>query len=237
MTPPETINAVLLEKTEIAPGIKTFVFRPERRFEYIAGQFAFWGFEKDGRSYSKPFTISSSPSRDNIEFTTIVSSSDYKAALDGLRPGHAVKVRGPMGMFTLDSLRRDIICYLAGGIGITPVISMLRFAYDTGMDIRGTLFYSNRDSSRIVFEKELDVISGGLGRFNTVHTLTEAPEGWGGEKGYIDADMIKKHCPDYSGAQFYIVGPPAFNTAMGSMLKNGLDIKEEYITLENFAGY
>lgn len=235
------IKSEVFSKYDVVPGIKNFIFKPLEGFSYRAGQFAFFEFELEGKKYFKHFTISNSPARENVEMTTMISRSDYKQALDRLKPGHLVYIKGPLGSFTLESLKKKTVCYIAGGIGITPVRSMLEYASDKGMDLEGALFYSNRNIQRIAFKEELEEIATRLKKFQVVHTLTELSDEekktWKQETGYVNEEMIKRHRPDYKECQFYVVGPPAFNKAMKEMLGPKLGIEEEFITMENFSGY
>jgi len=236
-----TVNAELADKIQVCPGIKSFFFKPLEDFEYEAGQFSFFTFQHDSKEYSKPFTISNSPTREYIEMTTIISGSDYKKALDSLQKGDRVSLKGPMGSFTLNALKEEYICFLTGGVGITPVKSMMEYAADTSRKLKGRLFYSNRTIERIAFKKELESLEASMGDFKVIHTLTslndDEAELWKGETGYIDADMIKRNFKEYNSCRFYIVGPPAFNKAMKKMVMEELGISSDLITLENFAGY
>jgi len=209
-------------------------------YDYVAGQFAFLEFFFEGGHHKKHFTISSSPTREYMEFTTIISGSDYKQTLDKLDVGSKVELSGPMGVFTLDSRASDRVVFLAGGIGITPVRSMLEYLADTGLmgELEIKLFYSNRNEERIVFRDELDELSKQLSNLEVVHTLTDLEDGakWDGERGYIDEQMLGRYIDDLDGCSFYLVGPPAFNQAMVEVL-GGVGVEGESIIGEDFTGY
>ncbi len=238
---PEKIKIRLEGSKEICPGIKSFFFSTEEKFNYRAGQYVFIGFNYGGREFSKPFTVSNAPSRKNIEISTIISGSEFKTALDSLKKNSLLYLRGPYGRFTLEQLKEDYVSFLAGGIGITPVKSILEMRLDEKRPLRGSLFYSNRSVERIAFKDELKKIEDKFSGFKVVHTITSEDSGsvknWKGERGYISEDMIKKHFPYFKESRFYIVGPPAFNGAMKKMLKDNLKISSGRISLENFAGY
>jgi ferredoxin-NADP reductase len=235
------IEAELIGKHKERPSVMRFIFRPEEEFDYEAGQFGFFTFEKDGTEYSKHFSFSNAPTRENLDMTTILSGSDYKNALDSLETGTKIKIKGPFGKFTLSAANREKLCFLTGGIGITPIRSMLEYAVDREKDLNGYLFYSNRDEKRIAFREELEEMASKMHHFKIIHTLTdlsdEEKKEWEGETGFIDAQMIKKHCPDYKDRTFYIVGPPAFNKAMREMVTTELELEKEQIVMENFTGY
>jgi len=237
----KTVNSKLIKKVVISPGIKSFFFKPEEDFNYNAGQFVVISFKHDNKEYSKHFTISNSPLRENIEVTIIMSGSEYKNALDSLQEGDIVSLKGPFGKFTLDALKEENVIFLAGGIGITPIKSMMEYAVDSSRQLNGRLFYSNRTAEKIAFGEELKELAVKLGNFEVVKTITrlegEDAVSWKGETGHIDADMIKRNYMDYLSSRFYIAGPPAFNNAAKMMVADELKIPSDLITMENFAGY
>jgi len=237
----KTVNSKLVKKVVVSPGVKSFFFKPEEDFNYIAGQYAVVSFKHNNREYSKHFTISNSPSRENIEMTMMMSGSDYKNALDSLQVGDAVSLKGPFGKFTLDALKEETVIFLAGGIGITPIKSMMEYAADHSLQLKGRLFYSNRTAEKIAFGKELKELAAKLGDFEVVNTLTrvegEEAASWKEEKGHINADMIKRNYKEYSSSRFYIAGPPAFNNAAKKVVAEELKMPSDLITLEDFTGY
>jgi len=235
------IKCALIEKHEVVPGVKRFLFSPEEKLDYKAGQFAFFEFDLDNSEYSKHFTISNSPEREKVEITTMIRESDYKKALDSLEPRHDVYIKGVGGNFTLEEEPEKTIVFLAGGIGITPVKSMLEYAIDKGLSMKAKLFYSNREKKFIAYEKELDSIMGNLDDLEIIHTLTdishEEVSSWKGETGFIDQKMIETHVKEPDSSIFYISGPPSFNEAMNKMLKEQIGLNKENVKTENFSGY
>ncbi len=235
------MKAALVEKREESPGIKTFILQPEKKIEFIAGQFCFFNFELDGKKFTKHFSFSNSPTRENVEFTTIISDSDYKQALNSLKPGHEFELPQPMGEFTLKKAGDSKIVFLTGGIGLTPVRSMLEYVADEGEEHGMVLFYSNRNEERIVFRKELDELEKKIVSLKVINTLTnltnEEKAQWKGETGFITAEMVKNYSGDLEDTIFYIVGPPKFNEVMEKIAVEELFIPKERIVLENFAGY
>ncbi len=235
-------RAVFKKKENVCPGIKKFIFNTGKKMYFTAGQYAFFEFKRDGENFSKPFSLSNSPHRKDVHMTTIVSKSDYKQALDNLKEDTEITIRGPYGNFTLKACLKNRVAYLTGGIGITPVKSMAEYLNFKNKDKykEVKLFYSNRNVERIAYRKKLDSISEDMSGFQTVHTITDMKDpvnkDWEGEAGYIDDKMLKKYL-DPEKFHYFIVGPPAFNKAMYSMLTGKLNINSKYITRENFAGY
>lgn len=236
----EFVKARYTGKKEEVPGVVTFYFLPEKTIPFKPGQFAVLNFESGGKLHSKHFTISSSPERKKIEFTTIISNSGYKQALDSLELGHESGIGKPMGKFTLDARKSDKVAFLAGGIGITPLKSILESVSVSkkpkGLEI--TVIHSNRKQDAIVFKEKLEEIAEKLDSVHIIHTITdENPESWHGEKGLIDRRMVKRHVDDEQNTTFFISGPPGFCQAMEKMLLEQVAVKEEMLVKETFSGY
>ncbi len=221
----------LLEKIIEVADIRTFRFEKPKGYDFKAGQYAFLRVQ----GQAKPLTISSSPTWDYLDFTTIFSTSDFKKALDGLDIKDEIEISHARGSFTLDVRASDDVVFLAGGVGITPVRAMLQYLADTGSGLdSATLIYSNRTEARIAFRKELEELDRKLDFLKVVHAVTDGT--WEGERGFIDAHMIMRHATEPARCTFYIVGPPEFNDAMQKIAKDS-GIKEENIRIENFYGY
>lgn len=233
----DKVKATLSSVAEEAEGVKTFTFQPEGDYPFTAGQYAFLYFSQGGKRYAKHFTISNSPNRPGVSFTTIMSGSDYKNALDALPVGQAVELGKPMGEFTLDARKTGKVAFLAGGIGITPARSMIEHLMDTGNkeDVEYVVFYGNRTVDRIAFRDELGGIADDAGWLRMVHVISDdAPDGWGGETGFINQDMLVRHLKDLSAYTFYVAGPPGFNKAMREVLASQ---DQGMLIFESFAGY
>ena len=124
----------------------------------------------------------------------------------------------------------------AGGIGISPLRSMIKYACDKMLDTDIVLFYSNRHEESIAFEKEFEELARKFPKFNVANTVTMPGPSWKGITGRISADMIKKYMPDYLDRVFYISGPTRMVDSMLTLLKE-MSIPEEQIKTESFPGY
>ena len=235
-----SVSAVLTGKKETGPSVKSFYFKPEEKLNYKPGQYGLFQVEHEGKTMTKPFSFSCSPKREHIEITTMMSGSEYKTSLDSLAEGSRIIIKGPAGSFTLDAAHGRSVCFLAGGIGITPVKSILEHGCEEGVLPDTVLFYANRNVERIVFRQELEDMSRKTGTLRLIHVISRIGEQEKNrlvcESGYIDADMIRRDLTDYAERQFFIVGPPPFNEAMIKALSD-LEISSGHITTENFAGY
>ena len=225
-------NASLISSNEVVPGVKKFRFTRAPDFSYEAGQYI---MAKMGATLFRFFSISSSPTETGyIEFTTRMSGSDYKNALDMMKTGDSIHISGPFGRFTYNPEYKKIV-FLSGGIGITPIRSIMEYVSDKKIDADIVLLYGNKNEEGIAFKKDLDEISAGK-NMKVIHVLSDPGPAWTGYRGYISKDIIAKEVTDYMERQFYIVGPPGMVAALTKALDE-MKIAKENIILENFAGY
>ena len=191
--------------------------------DYLPGQFHFLTFF---RNPSLPveehhWTISSSPAQKDFISSTIKASGDFTATMGQTRPGDTAAVHGPFGRFSylLHPQEQDLV-FLIGGIGITPVMAMLRYMRDTQDDRSVVLLYANKTQDQIVFREELDQIAkGDRPDLEVVHVLSHPKEKWTGETGYMDGDMVQKYCGNLDNKTFYICGPPKMAESLIAALR------------------
>jgi len=235
------IKARLIDKKEEAINTKSYRFKPSEKFKYKPGQYAVFDLGSDGKPFAKPFSLVDPPDTGIIRITTKLTGSDYKKKLDALNEGDEVKILGPMGNFVLEDEKNEKVCFLSGGIGVTPVKSIVESLVNAETHPEITLFYSNRAKEQVTFKEEFDALSDKLEKFDVVYTLTDAKDQGVSDKdfetGYINAEMIKKNRADYKECRFYISGPPRFNDAMKNMLIGELALREDDIVTEGFLGY
>ena len=229
----------VLEVIDRVPGVKSFRFKPVEDLAFKPGQFFFVGIKIGPDERTKHFSFSNSPSEKGyIEFTKRLTDSDFSKALGNLKPGDWAKLKGPLGSFTFEG-EYEKVAFLSGGIGITPIRSIAKFAADEGLTTDMALLYGNNTEKDIIFKDDLDSISAKNKNFHVIYTLT-APgvdkSAWHGRTGYIDEAMIKEELPDYKERVFYICGPPNMVKALTDALRK-LNISEEKIKTENFTGY
>ena len=210
-------------------------FTKPQEFELEPGQFIFVTVGSSDNELTKHLTISSSPTEGFLEVTKRLTGHPFSNALASLKVGDKVKLRGPFGKFTFKEEYKKI-CMLSGGIGITPLRSIIKYINDKMIDIDIVLLYSNRHEDDIAFEQEFDEIMAKNPKFNIINTITNPGSSWTGLTGRISADMIKKHVPDYLDRVFYISGPTKMVDSMFALLKE-LRIPEDQIKKEQFTGY
>ena len=232
----------LIKSTEIASGTMEFQFNRPKGFDHKAGQWARVKLDgldaSDGKGNSRPLSIVSAPHEAQLTFATRISDSAFKTALKALQPGAGVSLVGPVGTFTLGEVSDRPVVFIAGGIGITPFMSMIRDAVHNGRDQQIVLFYSNRDPAAAAYLDELQATDAARASVTLVATMTSVEEGdsWTGETSFIDHEMLKRHLPDVLAPVYYCVGPPGMVSATEDMLKEA-GVAPADIIIEKFAGY
>jgi ferredoxin-NADP reductase len=236
-------TTTLTKREEIAEGTMAFHFVKPADFQFRAGQSIDLTLlnppETDAEGNSRAFSIASAPFDNDLMIATRMRDTALKRVLRKASPGLQVKIDGPGGSFVLHRKSEKPAVFLAGGIGITPFLSIIRQAGNDQSPHHMYLFYSNRRPEDAAF---LDLLSEATKRnpnFHLIATMTEMDKShreWKGETGSINKDMLTKHLPSLQGSIYYLAGPPAMIGAMRSMLiEAGVD--EDDIRTEEFFGY
>lgn len=160
---------------------------------YTPGQFSFLTiFSSHISSEEHPFSITSSPTGNaGLEFV-VRTTGDWTSKLNNLKPGESVLMDGPFGLFShLKIPEKKEIIMIAGGIGITPMLSMVRYMADYNDQRKVTLIWSNKTRNHILFPDEFQNLAARLKGLRILHILTRDPE-FSGEKGRLDRFKIKK---------------------------------------------
>ncbi len=173
------------------------------------------------------FSIASAPieSTHAIELAIKVYGS-FSRMMQTLNIGDRVILHGPFGVFTLQKDAQRIV-YFAGGIGVTPLRSLIRHMLLTDDAREIILFYSNRTPNSTAFEDEFRALAETHKQFKPIFLYTgEARDGWIGEMGRIDRAIFDRHVPDVANAEFYMCGPrPFMETVSQILIDRGVDIK------------
>ncbi len=213
--------------------VKTFRVKAPKDFSFIPGQFCLIGIcdSIDCKGLYKPFTFSNSPTDKEFIELTVKEMGKFTKELFTLKIGDKLIIRGPKGeKLNFDENVKEDVVFLAGGSGITPFLSALRYAHTKKLPNEIHLFFSNRTKKDVICLDELNSISGD--QIKIINTLTnEEPEGWDGEHGYVDESMIRRYIKDPVSKLWYICGPPGMTEAMRKLLK-GIGVKEENIRIE-----
>ena len=236
----EVLDARVSEIIPRTYNVTSFRLVMDSFLPFLAGQFFQVTLKINGQEQSKYFSFSNSPTENGyIEFTKKMTGSEFSKALEGLRAGDTVKIKMPFGSFTLNESAPKHV-FLSGGIGITPIRSMLKNALDRQLPLDMVLFYSNRSPEDIAFRSEFEEMARchkNLKIILSLDTNEACHAGWKGKCGFINAAMIKEELPDLPERIFYVCGPPAMVKSLASILEGQLKISSEKIKKENFTGY
>ena len=126
--------------------------------------------------------------------------------------------------------------FMAGGIGITPIRSIMKYLADTGDQEQKTLLYACRSLEECAFLDEIRLWESGDPGLTVIHTLEQPHEGWNGPTGFITNEMIEGHIPDLDEQLFFVSGPPAMVGCVVDCF-NDLNVPSERVTLEELTGY
>ena len=237
----------LLEKNKLTTDVYEFVWKSvntnENKISFEVGQYLEWTLghkSPDMRGNRRYFTIASSPTESVIRLgiKSYENSSTFKKKLLSMNVGDTLVASQLSGEFTLPEDKLKKLVFIAGGIGITPFRSMVKYLMDTEDKRDVTLFYSNRTPHDIVYK---DIFNEAKDSFamKTIYTVNDLA----GENqtedmrvGFIDANMITKEGPDYKESMYYISGPHAMVTAFEDTLSK-LEIPKKNIKVDFFPGY
>jgi predicted ferric reductase len=199
----------------------TLVMQPDGHpgFPFRPGQFGWltvWGspFKITGHPFS--FSSSAEVADGRVEMS-IRNLGDFTNEIYKIPVGRRVYLDGPYGAFTIGN-PADMHVLIAGGIGVTPMMSMIRTLADRSDTRPVILLYGNRDWESITFREELGALQARL-NLTIVHVLANPPAGWTGEQGFITAEMFKRHLPPpYADHEYFICGPDVMMDAIEKAL-------------------
>lgn len=234
-------QAKLKGQLAVAEGTMAFRLSKPEGFVFKAGQAISLELidppAQDGQS-GRALSIVSAPFERELVVATRMRDSAFKRALKALPDGASIRIDGPFGDLTLGDTERPAV-FIAGGIGITPFMSMLRQAAEDRSPQRLFLAYSNRRPEDSAFLDELQQLERQNKHFHLIATMTDMSKSareWRGKTGFVDADMLKGLAGDLAAPVYYVVGPPAMVEAMQRTLA-GAGIAADRIRTEEFYGY
>ncbi|MDD5605054.1 MAG: FAD-dependent oxidoreductase [Dehalococcoidales bacterium] len=226
------------EVIERVPRVKSFRF-PKKglNLRYRAGQYFYVTIKVDSKPMVHHFSFSSSPTESNyIEFTKRITDSAYSSALDEIKPGDWAMIEGPEGRFTLPNKIKKI-AFICGGIGITPVKSMLDYVKHKQLSFDCILLYSNTNADSIIFKHELEQLAGYPGiRINHFLSGSPSPNAPCFHHGFINKAAIETLITDHTERMFFLSGPPSMVEAIGLQVAQ-LGINSKAIRMDIFTGY
>lgn len=215
----------------------TLALAPEGHggLSFAPGQFAWLTLRASPYHVKEhPFSFSSSASAGNCVEFTIKELGDFTRTIKTVQPGEPAWLDGPYGIFSIDRHpHAPGFVFIAGGVGIAPIMSMLRTAADRGERRPLTLIYANNRREDVIFREELEALRARLDLV-IVHVLAEPPAGWDGEQGYVDQALLERHLPpDRRGRHYFLCGPQPMTGAVQEALHR-LEVPLSHVHFELF---
>lgn len=215
--------------TEETHDVRTFRLVPTGGgalpFKHRPGQYLNLALELDGQRVNRSYTIASAPTQQEYAEITVKKASDGWASRhlhEGLREGGSLKVSAPAGRFVFDGEGSDRALLLAGGVGITPLMAMVRTLADRSWRGRIDLLFSVKTQADIVFASELEDLTRRWPDLHLYVTLTREPDtsAWTGGRGPITRELLQRVVPDLHRIPIYLCGPEAMMAAMKTLLED-----------------
>ncbi|HMN20988.1 MAG TPA: FAD-dependent oxidoreductase [Ottowia sp.] len=239
-----TYSTRLVSREEVARGTLAFHLEKPAGFEFRPGQamdVILPGAADSGSADARhTFSIVSAPHEPELVFATRMrEGSVFKRALGALADGAPLQLDGPFGSLVLHRKPTRAGVLIAGGIGVTPFMSMLRHAVHVGSEQDLVLLYSNRRPEDTAFLAELQALARSNPRFRLLVTMTDmahSSQAWDGATGLIDADFIRRAAEGLAEPIYYVSGPPAMVEAMRDTLEDA-GVDEDDVRSEEFFGY
>jgi ferredoxin-NADP reductase len=236
-------TSTLMRREEVAEDTLAFHFEKPHGFNFRAGQSADVTLtdplETDAEGNTRTFSIASPPFADELVFTTRMRDTAFKRSLKRLSLTAKVKIGPAAGFFTLHKNLAKPAIFLAGGIGITPFLSIVQQADRDKLSQKLYLFYSNRRPEDAAFLGTLKALEKTNPNFRLICTMTEVSKSrkeWKGETALMDRELLCRHLAILQGPIYYIAGPPTMVTAMRATLVSA-GVEENDIRIDEFVGY
>jgi ferredoxin-NADP reductase/DMSO/TMAO reductase YedYZ heme-binding membrane subunit len=206
-------------------------------FHHLPGQYLNFTLEIGGRKVRRSYTIASTPSRPGYCEVTIKREEMGLVSRhmhDEVKEGDLLQVTASSGRFTFTGNEANRIVLVAAGVGITPLMSILRYLTDQNWNGRIDMLYSCKTSKDIIFREELEDLRQRFANFHLTITLSRPEnDSWNGSVGRIDAGLLQRTIPDLASVPFYVCGPSEMLSDSASLLRQ-LGVAESNFHKESF---
>jgi ferredoxin-NADP reductase len=227
-------------KQQLAPQVYDFSFSSDRPIKFKPGQYLEWTLphHADNRGNRRTFSIASAPGETelHIAIKAFAQGSSFKKALLGLKPGDSITTGQLAGNFVLPSDPAQPLVFVAGGIGITPFLSMVKNMINTREHRDIVLFYLVSNQVEYCYEDVWSSAASFGVRVIPVLTSGQPTAQWRGLSGYLTKEMLQKNVPGFSKRRYYLSGPYALVDNYGRLLRR-LGVKRQSIVTDHFSGY
>ncbi len=224
------------------PSVKTYRLVPSTGgglmpFTFVPGQFLNVAFRIGGARMNRSYSFSSSPTRrEHVELTVRREPRGAVSRhIDGLlKVGDQIEAGGPVGRFTFSGTEADSIVLIAGGVGITPMMSIARYLTERSWPGDIFLLYVCRAPVDFIFQKELATLEGRNPKLHVAVTMSRA-EGtdWKGPRGRLTKDLLMQTVPNLVSRRIHLCGPPSMMDSTKAILTE-LGIPPEQLKTEAF---
>lgn len=232
----------LTRKIQLSPDTYEFFFKRPKDLAYTAGQYLEWTLphkKTDSRGNRRYFSISSSPTEDEISMLVkfYENPSSYKKRLISLDENEEIVTSSLSGEFILPKNQAVPMVFIAGGVGIAPFRSMIKYILDKQLKVDIILLFANRHEADIIYKDLLEkVLPLGIKTVDILTDTASLPEGWKGLTGHLDENKIKDAVPDYKRRLFYVSGPQLMVQSFEKILLN-IGISKRNMKIDFFPGY
>ena len=235
----ELLRVRLIERIKRTPSTESFRFIPEKKIEFVPGQFLQLIFDEvstNNKELNKYLSFSSSPTREYIEVTKRLSNSLFSQKLKSLNKDDKILIKAPFGNCVYKDEDKKI-GFLIGGIGITPVISIIEYIVENKLDTDIVLVYSNKTEGEIAFKRELDYWRSINSNIKVFYTVTEyKPTDKDYIFGRISRAIFTEKVKDLRERVVFSFGPPRMVEAMKNLCLE-INCKKDQLRTESFVGY
>jgi ferredoxin-NADP reductase len=240
VSPKLRVRLELKEIQKISDRVYNYIFQPERRFAFLPGQYMEWTLDNvpyDARGNRRTFTIASSPTEPEVHLGVkfYEPASQYKAEFAQLRPGDTVYASQLAGNFTIKGHEQQKLVFIAGGIGITPFRSMVKYLTDQGNSVDIVLLYAASDPREFAYLEQFQAA-----RQIGVRTIPIVTNPAHHSDTYltarIDGALLQRLVPDYAERTFYVSGPDVMVDGVKQELRR-LGVTGRWVKTDHFSGY
>lgn len=243
VSPKQRLKLILEKSQKLTGDIYEFVFQSHEKLNFQPGQYLEWtlpAFFLDSRGNRRYFTIASSPTEENVRLgvRTFTHGSEFKKRLIALAPGSTLWASQLAGEFTLPVDKQKKLVFIAGGIGITPFRSMIKYLIDKAESRDIILLYTCLAPDHFVYQSifaEAEKVIGLRVRY-VITDEKQAPVDWSGITGFLTTDIVRFEIPDYAERIFYLSGPNVMVENYSQLLQQ-LQVKPQSIQKDYFPGF
>lgn len=236
---------ILTLKQKIAEANQTidFIFSTPQRMKFQPGQYLEWTLahaNPDARGNRRYFTIASAPTEKDLHLGVkfYPKGSSFKNTLSDMVPGDTIVASQLTGDFVLSKNKNEKLAFIAGGIGVTPFLSIIKDLVLRKETRSIVMLYANKTPADIAYADVFNAAQQKMG-IRTVYVLTDptsVPSDWKGRTGSINAEMIAKEIPDFLERHFYLSGPHGMVVAYDSVLRH-MGVPKSQIKKDYFPGF